>query len=314
MSWEERSKFRNKTKSITRKSNQANDTRAANGSKITHKNDSTPKATISDDASTTGPSDTSLGSVLRSLLSVNKASQAGTKETRLEPGTNIILNGQTFKACMAKCTYHISKHVQASCSGSLIDGGCNGGLAGDDVVVLEISTQLIDITGNADSQIESVPISTVAGLISTTEGPIIGIFHQYAAYRKGSTIHSVNQLCSFGLQVNDIPISFSGGKQCIFTPDDHKIHLAVREGLCYMDMHVPPDDELAQPSHVLMTSDDPWDPHSLDSEPDDLHFFHAEMDEGIEEDWVECSDDYGEDFGEHEMNVTNCLRTVPAAV
>jgi hypothetical protein len=45
-----------------------------------------------------------------------------------------------------------------------------------------------------------------------------------------------------------------------------------------MDMRAPTDDELAQLPHVLMTSDDPRDPHSLDSEPDDLPFFHAEMD------------------------------------
>ena len=90
--------------------------------------------------------------VLR-LLYVNKSSQAGTKETRLASGTNIILNGQTFKAFMANCTYYISKHVQASCSGSLIDGGCNGGLAGDDVVVLEESTQFVDITGIAYSKL-----------------------------------------------------------------------------------------------------------------------------------------------------------------
>ena len=81
-----------------------------------------------------------------------------------------------------------------------------------------------------------------------------------------------------------------------------------------MDMHVPTDDELAQLPHVLMTSDDPWDPHSLDSESDDLHFLNSEMDEGIEEDWVECSDDYGEVFDEHELNVTTCLRAVHAAV
>ena len=142
----------------------------------------------------------------------------------MAPGTNIILNGQTFKACMANCTYHISKHLQASHSGLLMDGGCNGGLAGDVVVVvvvvvvLEESTQLVDITGIADSKIESVSISTVAGLISTTEGPIIGIFHQYAAYGKDSTTHSVNQPRSFGLEVNDIPTSCSGGKQCICTP------------------------------------------------------------------------------------------------
>ena len=122
---------------------QANGTRAANGSKITNNIDSTPQATSSDDASTKGLSVTSPGYMLRSLLSVNKASQAGTKENRLAPGTNIILNRQMFKSCMANCTNHISKHVQASCIGSLIDGGCNGALAGDDVVVvLEESTQL----------------------------------------------------------------------------------------------------------------------------------------------------------------------------
>ena len=137
--------------------------------------------------------------MLRSLLSVNTASQAETKKTRLATATNIILNEQTFKACMNKCTHHISKHVQASCSDSLIDGGCNVVLEGDDVVVLEESTQLVDITGISGSKIESVPIKTVMGLISTTEGPIIGFFHQYAAYGKVSTIHTVNQLCYFGL-------------------------------------------------------------------------------------------------------------------
>ena len=45
-----------------------------------------------------------------------------------------------------------------------------------------------------------------------------------------------------------------------FVPlDGNKIPLAVREGLCYMDMRVPTDDELAQLPHVPMTSDDPLD-------------------------------------------------------
>ena len=67
-----------------------------------------------------------------------------------------------------------------------------------------------------------------------------------------------------------------------------------------MDMAFLTDDELAQLPHVLMTSDDPWDPHSLDSEPDDLYFFNAEMYEGIKEAWVECSDDYEEVLDEQE--------------
>ena len=82
-------KFCNKTKSISRKSSQANGTGAANGSKITNSNDSTPQTTSSDYASATGPSDTPPGSMLYSLLSFNKANLAGTKETRLAPGTNM---------------------------------------------------------------------------------------------------------------------------------------------------------------------------------------------------------------------------------
>ena len=50
-------KFCSQTMSITHKSNQANGTIDANGSKITDSNDSTPQATSSDDASTTGPSE-----------------------------------------------------------------------------------------------------------------------------------------------------------------------------------------------------------------------------------------------------------------
>ena len=81
----------------------------------------------------------------------------------------------------------------------------------------------------------------------------------------------------------------------------HKIPPAVKDGLCYLDMRALTDAELTQLSRVLITSDDPWDPHSLDSEPDYLYLFNAEMDDDIEEDWVECSDDYGEVFDEHEL-------------
>ena len=130
-------------------------------------------------------------------------------------------------------------------------------MAGDDVVVLEESTQLVDITGIADSKIESVPISTVAGLISTAEGPIIIIFHQFAAHRKGTTINSFNQLYSFGLEVNDIPTSFPGSKQCIYTPDGHNILLAVRNGLCYMDMFSIPCDPFAAISKLFVLCDIP---------------------------------------------------------
>ena len=81
---------------------------------------------------------------------------------------------------MAK-SYHASKHIsQGSNKGSLIDGRCNGGLAGDDVLVLEETMACVNVSGIADTTIDSFPLGTVAGLIHTTDGPVIAIFHQYA--------------------------------------------------------------------------------------------------------------------------------------
>lgn len=252
------------------------------------------------------------GSLLRTMLSANAANQSSSvKATRLAPGTKITLNGQTFTACMAQRTYQVSQHSQSRHPhGSLIDGGCNGGLAGEDVLVMEESLQRVDVTGIADSKIESVPIGTVAGLIQATDGPIIGIFHQYATYGKGKTIHSVNQLRSFGLEVNDIPKSCNGGKQCITTPDGFTIPLAIRDGLCYMDMRKPTNDEMNQYEHVFMTSDMPWNPQDLDSEPEDTDFLDSVETEEALDDWVDCEDGYGESFSAHELNVTSCLRAV----
>ena len=70
------------------------------------------------------------------------------------------------------------------------------GLAGDDVRVIETSFQKADVSGIGDSNITGLNLCTVAGVIQTTSGPIVGIFHQYAKYGHGKTIHSSNQMAS----------------------------------------------------------------------------------------------------------------------
>jgi hypothetical protein len=69
--------------------------------------------------------------------------------------------------------------------GSLIDGGANGGLSGSDVVVLAETFLTADVTGIADNTLQKVPVCTVAGLIKTKHGPIIGVFNQYAIHGTG---------------------------------------------------------------------------------------------------------------------------------
>jgi len=56
-------------------------------------------------------------------------------------------------------------------------------VSGADVRVIETSLNKADVTGLADHSVVDLPISTVAGLIETSSGYIIGIFHQYALDR-----------------------------------------------------------------------------------------------------------------------------------
>ena len=54
-----------------------------------------------------------------------------------------------------------------------------------------------------NSLVNQAPIGTGALKIITTNGPIIGIFHQYATGGKGHTIHSALQMEAYGLKVED---------------------------------------------------------------------------------------------------------------
>ena len=108
----------------------------------------------------------------------------------------IQVDGCTYTLCVANITYQVNKHEATnSTHGSLIDRGVNGGLSGGDVRIISSSTmQFTAIEGIADSHVTDVPLSTVATVLHTTDGPIIGIFHQYAHYGKDHTLHLPLQL------------------------------------------------------------------------------------------------------------------------
>jgi hypothetical protein len=180
---------------------------------------------------------------------------------------NVEIKAVAYKLNTAKLAYRTSAISVVPSNGSLIDGGANGGLGGADVRLISTSNALADISGINNTTIMDVPISTFAGLVETTEGPTIDVMHQYAYVGKGNTIHSVNQLEAFGLQVDDKP-KYNNGKQCITTPDGFIIPLAIRSGLAYLDMRPPSDAEFESLPHITFTSDAVWDPSALDSEVD----------------------------------------------
>ena len=162
--------------------------------------------------------------------------------------------------------YHLSAHETKPSLSSLMDGGANGGMTGNDVVVISTSDfHKANITGIGDSELTDLPLVTAAGLVQTHRGPAIVILHQYAHYGKGHTIHSASQLRAFGTLVHEAPRCL-GGQQRLVTPDGYHIPLSYRSGLPHMDMRPPTDGEYATLPHILLTSDAPWLPSSLDDE------------------------------------------------
>jgi hypothetical protein len=86
------------------------------------------------------------------------------------------------------CTYSVNQHKQRI-SGALIDGGANGGLSGSDVRVISKTLSSADVTGIGEKSLSNLSLCTVGAVIQTNQGPIIGIFSQYAHYVKGQTIN-----------------------------------------------------------------------------------------------------------------------------
>jgi hypothetical protein len=149
--------------------------------------------------------------------------------------------------------------------GSLIDGGANVGMSGSDVRVLEQTLSHADVSGLDEQTVTDLPIVTAAGVLQSSQGYIIGIFHQYAHLGTGKTLHLSNPMRHFGLDICDIPHNLRG-LQRIHHSDGYVIPLSIQNGLPYMYMHPPTNLEPETYPHVFFTSDITWDPRNLDQE------------------------------------------------
>ena len=182
--------------------------------------------------------------------------------------TRVVNNARLINTCVI--TYAVSKHHQREFGDSLVDRGANGGLAGTDMRVIETSAhRSVHVEGIDNHQVRDVPIVTAGGVINTTRGDVIGIFHQYAHINKGASIHSSVQLEAYKQDVNDRSRRVPGGLQRILTVDWYEIPLSFRNGLPYLPIKPFTDREYATLPHVIMTSDQDWDPSVLDSPVDD---------------------------------------------
>ena len=107
-------------------------------------------------------------------------------------------------------TYTVGKH-RADKPGALINRGANGGVAGADVRVIEMTHRAVNVQGVSDHQVTDLKIVTAGGIVQIQHGLVIAIFHQYAHLGTGKTIHLSIQLEEFGLQVDEKLSRVPGG-------------------------------------------------------------------------------------------------------
>ena len=100
-------------------------------------------------------------------------------------------------------TYHVSTHKRQK-HVSLVDRGPNSGITGNDVRrISTCSDKTLNIMGIDNHKLTLIPLITSGGVLQSHLGPVILIFHQYAHYGKGKSIHSPVQLEAFNNNVND---------------------------------------------------------------------------------------------------------------
>ena len=131
---------------------------------------------------------------------------------------------------------------------------------------------------------------------------VILIFNQYASKGDGHTIHSCSQLRHFGSVVDDVPRAV-GRHQRIITPcGKHIPFLAVKDGLCHMVLSNPTRSDLVKLPKITMTSDVPWDPRILDTDPFDEF---EETREAQQE--FHLDPDFDDEDVDHEVMVEYCV-------
>ena len=87
-------------------------------------------------------------------------------------------------------TYIVSHHKHKT-SSSLVHRGVNDEITGNDIRRITICTEKkVNIMGIDNHQLCSIPLISTRGISQSQIGPIILIFHQYASYGKGTSLHS----------------------------------------------------------------------------------------------------------------------------
>eukprot|EP00984_Skeletonema_dohrnii_P001643 scaffold529_cov107-Skeletonema_dohrnii-CCMP3373.AAC.3 len=131
---------------------------------------------------------------------------------------------------------------------TLVDGGANNGFGNSDEMKLlsyASPSRYVCVSGIGGIDIPEVQIGTFAAKIRLdADGRfVLGIFHEYGEIERGNSIHSKIQLQDGGCEVFDDSVLL-GGRQCLVHKDGSIIPFNIHQGLPYIRMIYPSDDDL----------------------------------------------------------------------
>ena len=162
---------------------------------------------------------------------------------------------------------NLNSHSRKSLWSALIDGGANGGIAGNDASKVAGAGIYIDPCGVDDHTVSNLELITAGAVVESQVGPIIIIMNQHARMIDGKSIHSSGQMAHYKVIVNEKSFNVTGEVPYIELFDRYRIPLSTINGLAYMKQRTFTKDEWDTLPHVPITSDAPWDPKVLDHAP-----------------------------------------------
>jgi len=162
----------------------------------------------------------------------------------------------------SKVTYNIMNQMVKS-RGALVDQGANGGIAGDDVRIIEKTDRKVDLSGIDSHKVRDLPIVMAGAVVETQRGPVIAIMHQYAYMGEHKMIHSSAQIEHYKNKVDDRSAKV-GGSHCITTLDGYMIPMRFKNGLGYITMRPFTDHDWDNLPHVILIGEKDWDPSVMD--------------------------------------------------
>ena len=154
----------------------------------------------------------------------------------------------------------------------LVDGGANIGLGNSEHMRrlwYVYPPRCVKVKGIGQDESKELQIATFAARVKTKEDrSVILIFHEYAEMDDGPVVHSKIQMTFGNCQVGDLPHKM-GGTQCIDTfsrEDNSTIPLTFNEGLPFIRMSRPTEDDLRDLPWIEMTQSVPWNPNVYDGD------------------------------------------------